>query len=480
MPSRTRRQVLAALAVAGLAGCNTPGGSEPSTWAPSSTPEIFVMTDYNAEPWQRKWEQKLVPRFEAQSDASVRINFSTSPPQAPSTQRLADAGDPPEVYHSDAVTVAKHALEGDLQPVDSLVDDLVAANGDLHVEYPIRSGRTRIVPHGLYLGGVLHYRQDIYDELGLSVPETWAELVENARVIDETDDVRAVDRAEVRGFGTPVTEEAKLERDFTTWLYTVGGGYWQWRDEPGGTVDLDFQPEDVRAALETMQTLAQYSPGVGAGGFSTVRGWISGRIAQCLFPNAWLAGLTYDIESEPAQDRSLSVSPNTAVAPAPLRDRTLDPPTRGWVRVDGTPMFRDANTEYAKEFLRHLYESPERQADKNNVTMRTLPPYEGILETEEYRSADIYQAEDGYFLDLERQLLDEVLPLHAGTRPRTPAARYAMQQIPPETAREYSRVSIVTEMVHAVLAHGKSVDEEIERARQRLQSRLEAGRELLS
>jgi multiple sugar transport system substrate-binding protein len=478
MPSRTRRQVLTALAAAALAGCNTLGGADPST----ESPGVFMMTDYNTEPWQRKWEQEIIPGFEEQSDATVRYNLSTSPPQAPSTEELVDEGDPPEVYHNTAVMVARHALEDELQSVEGLVDDLVAANGDLHVGYPIRSaGEPHIVPHGLHLGGVLHYRRDVYDELGLSVPETWTELVENARVIDEARDIHAVDRAEVRGFGTPVREDAKMRRDFTTWLYTAGGGYWQWRDEPGGEVDLDFQPADVRAALETMRALAQYSPDPDAAGFSTVPGaWISGRIAQCLFPNAWLAGIAYDVESGPAQDRSLSISPNTAVAPAPLRDRTLDPPTRGWVRVNGTPMFRGANTEYAEQFLRYMYEGPQRQADKNNVTMRSLPPYEGILETDEYRSADIYQAEDGYFLDLERQLLEEVLPLHPGTRPRTPAARYAMQPIPPDTTAEWQDAGpdILTELVQAVLIEGKPMDDAIARGRQRLQSRLEDGREL--
>jgi len=474
MPSRTRRQVLAALAAASLAGCNTLGGSVPST----ETPEVFVMTDYNTEPWQRKWEQEIIPGFEDQSEATIRINFSTSPPQAMSTQRLVDEGDPPEVYHNTAVMVARHELEDDLQSVDSLVSDLVAANGDLHVEYPIRSaGEPHIVPHGLHLGGVLHYRRDVYDELGLSVPETWAELVENARTIDESD------QFDTRGFAVSGVAASgdKTRNDLISWLYTAGGRFWRWQNEPGGAVELDFRTEDVRAALELMRELAQYSPNPNELGLASLVGeWLDGNIAQCLFPNAWLAGIAYDVESDPAQERSLSISPNTAVAPAPLRDRTLDPPTRGWVRVNGTPLFRGANTEYAEQFLRYMYEGPQRQADKNNVTMRSLPPYEGILETDEYRSADIYHAEDGYFLDLERKLLEEVLPLHAGTRPRTPAARYAMQPIPPDTTAEWQDAgpAILTELVQAVLVEGKSMDDATARARQRLHSRLEAGRDL--
>lgn len=475
------------MAAAGLAGCSTLGGSDPSTEAPGSTPsstpstespEVFIMTDYNTVPWQRKWEQEVIPGFEDQSDATVQYNLSTSLPQAPSTQELVDEGDPPEVYHNTAVMVARHALEDDLRPVDGLVSDLVAANGDLHVEYPMRSqGRAHIVPHGLHLGGVLHYRRDVYDELGLSVPETWAELVENARVIDESD------RFDGRGFAVSgiAASGDKTRDDFISWLYTAGGRFWRWQDEPGGAVELDFRTEQVRAALDLMSRLAQYSPKPAeTGGASTVGAWLDGTVAQCLFPNAWLAGIAYEAESDPEQDRSLSVSSNTAVAPAPLRDRTLDPPTRGWVRVNGTPLFRGANTEYAEEFLRYLYEGPQRQADKNNVTMRSLPPYEGILETEEYRSAEIYQAEDGYFLDLERQLLDEVLPLHAGTRPRTPAARYAMQPIPPDTTANWEDAGpdILTELVQAVLVERKSMDDAIARARQRLQSKLEDGRDL--
>jgi multiple sugar transport system substrate-binding protein len=486
MPSRTRRQVLAALAAAGLAGCNTLGGSDHSTEAPGSTPsstpstetpEVLVMADDNMERWVEKWREELIPGFEDQSNATVRIKFSTSPPQAPSTQRLVDEGDPPEVYQNDVVAVAKHALENELQPVDGLVSDFVATNGDLQVEYPVRSeGRAQIIPHGLSLRSVLHYRRDVYDDLGLSVPETWAELVENARVIDEGD------QFEGRGFAVPGSDSGEKPRnDFTAWLYTAGGRYWQWRDEPGGEVELDFRADDVRAALELMRTLAQYSPDPEELALGpTVGEWLTGNVAQCLSPNAYLAGLTYGVESDPARSDSPSVSLATAVAPASLRDRTLDPPTRGWVRVGGTPLFRGANVQHAEELLRYLYEGPERQARMNNVDMRWLSPYEGVLETEEYRSADIYQAEDGYFLDLEREVLDEVLPLHAGRRPRTPAARYAMQRTPPETAREYSRASIVTEMVNGVLVTENPIDEEIERACQRLHSRLEDGRDLMS
>ena len=247
-----------------------------------------------------------------------------------------------------------------------------------------------------------------------------------------------------------------------------------------GPVDAQAQPEsvfvqqDAVAADEIRITVTLHEDGSAT--------WSLGfwRVLDDEDSRAAFESLQRDIESDPAQERSLSISPNTAVAPAPLRDRTLDPPTRGWVRVNGTPLFRGGNTEYAEQFLRYMYEGPQRQADKNNVTMRSLPPYEEILETDEYRSTEIYQAEDGYFLDLERQLLDKVLPLHAGTRPRTPAARYAMQRMPPDTTAEWQDADpdILTELVQAVLVDGKSMDEEIEGASQRLQLRLEDGREL--
>ncbi len=39
---------------------------------------------------------------------------------------------------------------------------------------------------------LLAYREDVYKELGLKVPETWEEYLENVKIIDKKSNVRGV------------------------------------------------------------------------------------------------------------------------------------------------------------------------------------------------------------------------------------------------------------------------------------------------
>lgn len=469
----SRRQVLSALAAAPLAGCQqlngsgTPGATEtptrqltePSGSADGTEGTIDVWTDYVGEAWYDKWENDVVPGWESQSEVPLSVEYPAW--RVPESLREAvGEATPPELYHCEISQVADLVARGATREVDGLVSDLVAANGDLVRERPIRAdGTAHVVPHGLTLGSVLNYRTDVYEALGLSVPETWDELVANARAIDEAESVDA------RGFavaaGDPRSDE-KAGMDLRTWLANAGGGVWQWADRDRGTVELDFRPADVSACLELLRNLAEASPepaGLGYSG-STVA-WIRGNVAQCLFPNALLAGSAHVSGPE-------RVAVNTGVGLPPLRERRIDPVDRGWATVDGTPVFREADTpDAAEEFLRYMYEGPARQADKNLVRpMQYLPPYEGVLDHDAYRDASVFQALDGHLYDLNRQLVDEIAPRLAGDRPRTAATWYARNG------------SILSELVRAVVVEGKSIDGEIQRARSRLAARLAEGREL--
>lgn len=489
MTRPSRRQYLAAVGTVGLSGCtlldpedgaappespSTPQPPDEPTSRSTPTPasgaaaaDVHVATDYASEAWVARWRTDVVPGFEERHGRSVAMDYAIRPSQMVGrVEELVEAGNPPEVYHVDLATAIRHVARGHTRPVDGLLADLVDANGALVGEHSIRSGGTaHLVPHGLYLGGVLHYRADVYEDLGLSVPGTWEELVENARAIDESE------RVDARGFAVPAGPyDGKPHDDFTNWLYAAGGDYWRWADGPGGRVELDFRAEQVRAALELMGTLARYSPDPAETGYpSTAQAWVLGEVAQCFWPNAWLAGIAYGVSSDEPGPRTVAL--NTRQAPVPLRDATLDPPTRGWAYVDGSPLFDGANVEAAEAFLRYAYEGPSRQARMNNVAMKTVPPYADVIDAEAYRRAEVYRAEDGLFLDLERGLLEEIAPGLDGERPRTPAARYATGAVPGEH-------SAVTEMVRAVLVDGRPVDDAIDRARRRLGSRLEEGRKL--
>lgn len=473
----TRRQLLATLSAAGISGCASerpsadstpPPTTEPSTRTSKGSPtsqregadaDVHVMTDATLlnKGWSEKWEQEIVPVFQARFDATVSVD-GISGERSRIIQRLLDARDPPELYYGTIRETARHIARDQTIPVDDLVRDLQAVNGTLVGEQFITSrGTTHLVPHGLVVGGVLNYRTDIYDELGLSVPQTWAQLLDNARAIDESE------RFDARGF-----DVAPAASYFTPWLYTAGGGYWRWRGED--RVELDFQTEHVRDALGMLKDLVPFSRRPSESSYGEMfSAWADGRLGQCLFPNARLAQLAY----ENADPDNEYIGLETAQAPAPLVDTTLDPPTRGGGFVQGTPLFEGANVELARQFLRFMYEGPSRQADKNNLKTQYLPPYEGIIQTDEYASSAIYRAENGHFLELEKQFIENVLPHYLGERPRTVPAWYAMQPNSVDDAP-------IEEMVRSVLVDGVSMDDAIVRARRRLQDQLEEGRQLQS
>lgn len=413
------------------------------------------MTDYSGSRWTDKWEAELVRNFEAEFGASVAVEHAMDGTRD-RLERLVESGNPPEVYHDTLAGVADFVAAGRTTPVDGLVADLVTANGRLLKPRSIRAGgHARIVPHGLTLGGVLNYRVDVYDDLGLSVPTTWDDLLANARAIDESE---AFDG---RGFAVPAAGTAKSGLDFTNWLYTAGGDYWRWRDEAARELEVDFRTEHVRAALEVMGELSRYAPDPAQyDDTSTLRDWIVGRVGQCLMNNAWLCGVAY-------RGGARDVALNTRQAPVPVIERSLDPIDRGWVATNGTPVFAGANTEAAESFLRYTYEGPERQAGMNAVApMRWLPPYDDVMDADAYRAADIFGVEDGHFLELNRRCVDEIAPHLGGDRPRNAASLYA------------SRFPVADELVRAVIADGVAVEPEIDRARGRLRRRLREGRML--
>lgn len=468
--STTRRELLLGLAgTAGIAGCrdivDPPGATPtetPGAAIPTKTPaeqdrtaEVLVFSDLGGQDWETKWTEEIIPEFESQSAVDARFHLDVGMVRV---HRLLEEGRPPEIVHGTLFEHGGRILRGDTIPVGDLVAELEAANGSLYDTRSIRTGgATYIVPHGWSLGGVLNYREDIYKQLDLSVPETWEELIENARAIDEAETVDA------RGFGLPlVGRDQRLDNDFTNWLYTAGGGYWRWTDEERSELEVDFREDHVQAALEMVQNLAEFSPDPSDYAIGSLfRDWALGDVAQCINPNAWLAGFAYF-------DGAEEIALNTKQAILPLRDRSLDPPTRGWSATVGSPIFtRSDNHPGARELLRFVHKGPERQAKMNVFhPMRWLPPYEGIMETDSYRGASIFDIDGGHFLELNQHCVNEIAPYHRGSRPQNPAALWARH------------FKLGDELTEAVIPNGAPVDEEIERVRSRLSHRLEEGRSI--
>lgn len=463
--TRRRALQLTGAGTAGmLAGClgngDEPGenGEDPNDEA---DPEVHILTDFSNEPWQNYWEDELVPSWEEQRP-DVPLNVEYAGFQGTGEQRLAtlmQAGDPPEFYHATLSEMGDLINQGQTMPVNDVVEDLEDIwGGEVLFKDTITpiGDEVHSIPHGVYIGGTFNYRGDIYEELGLEVPETWDELVENARAIDEAE------QFDERGFAVPAVPAGKSGSDFSNWLYNSGGWVWEYANNGGDEVQLWFDEEHVIPALEHIQELSQYSPDPsGVDWASTIQMWAGGRIGQCLMNNAWLAGPAYMAGAE-------EIAFNTELAMIPKREGA-DPLQRGWVLVNGTPLIRgSSNPEGAKDFKRYMY-GEERHIEVSLMEpMRFLPPFESIMEADAYRNADIFQVEDGIFLEKNEQAMELTSVLdseeYSGVEtPSTPETLYA------------GTFNIDAEMTNQVIVEGRDVQDAYEDAADRFETRLQEG-----
>lgn len=420
--SVTRRRALAlagAGAAGGLAGCvggggddnggdgggdggNGGGGGDGNGGGGSGEP-IHVLTDYNNEAWQKKWEKSLIPTFTEETGNEVKIEYSGfSGSQENRLANLVQAGDPP------AFNTSTFEQVGDLWASDQLEDvgDVVAAaeetSGDL-VSKPYHDGDSYWeMPHGAYAGTFI-YREDVYEELGLEVPTSFQGVLENARVIDESD-------LDIRGYGLAGSKVGKAQDEFQTYLANMGVQEIRFKDrEKQEEVEVWFPEEEIVTLLEFFKELSQYSPDPTSIGWGTsLRNWVGGQFAQQYNLNMWPGGVAAGAGVD-------KIAKNTGVAPMPLweeggiskEDSYLSNPT-----VDGHHVFSQAdNTEGGKEFLKWLYADDQKRAANMYETepTRFLPAYGDVIGTDAFQNYSMWEDYPGLLKKLER-VSNEIVP----------------------------------------------------------------------
>ncbi|SEA67465.1 carbohydrate ABC transporter substrate-binding protein, CUT1 family [Pelagibacterium halotolerans] len=87
---------------------------------------------------------------------------------------------------------------------------------------------------------VLYYRKDLYEELGLEVPDTWEELMANSLALHNP--------PERYGF-VPRAARDSILYNFTPYLFSHGATFFA--DAAGGDYSIAFNSEEGLAALET-------------------------------------------------------------------------------------------------------------------------------------------------------------------------------------------------------------------------------------
>ncbi|WP_254538567.1 ABC transporter substrate-binding protein [Halomarina litorea] len=394
--SVTRRHALAlaSASAAGLAGCLGGGGGNDSGGGGNGDGNgsgggpggaaVHVITDYNNEAWQQKWEESLVPAFQEETDWKVEMEYSGfSGNQESRLANLIQAGDPPAINSSTFEQVGDIWASGGLRDIGDAVAAAQENSGTL-ISQPYHNGESYWeMPHGAYTGTFI-YRQDVYDELGLSVPTSFQGVLENAKAIDEAD-------MGIRGYGLAGQKTGKAQDEFQTYLANMGVQELRFKDRTKQEeVEVWFPEEEIVTLLQYFKDLSQYSPDpTGIGWGSSLRNWVGGQFAQQYHLNIWPAGVAAGANDE--------VAKNTAVAPMPLweeggitkEDSYLSNPT-----PDGHHVFSNSdNPEGGAAFLRWLYAEDGERAARMYETepTRFLPIYSDIIETDTFTGYDYWQ-----------------------------------------------------------------------------------------
>jgi len=176
----TRRKFVETTAIAGAATAVTPflGGKAPAIaqertvhylqWT-SFIPAADVEVDGQAEEFTKATGIKATVEKINQNDMAARITAGI------------ESGSGPDVIQMNANQ--PHLFANGLANHDQLLDEIF---GDTAYEWAfgaaVVDGVARAVP-GFNIGNAVVYRKDVFDELGLSVPNTWDEYLEVGRTL---------------------------------------------------------------------------------------------------------------------------------------------------------------------------------------------------------------------------------------------------------------------------------------------------------
>lgn len=460
-----RRRVLRAAGVGAstlVAGCfdqnggngdGSPNGTDDGSGEPSG--EIHWLMDYNAEPWQKRWETLKKQYEEEHPDVSIKmeyVGFAGNSGQR--LQQLLQSGDPPELFQGTMAEMGLLVGGGRAIHVNDVNDTIREFyDDDIRFIHTVKANGSAewMVPHGWQTISTFTYRSDIYDQLSLSVPETWDDLLNNAQAIDEDGSI------DERGFGLAGQKTGKSEAQFDCFFRSAGGYYYE---EVDGEIEVWF-PEDIAIeTLEYLQQLAEYSIDPSQLSFGpTIKGWLGRQFAQCTMASSWLVDVAFD-----SGQNDLATSTKMAVLPTPNADD--EPLDRGSVLIDGTPILKGSNIEAAKDWLTWLYaEDKERTANSNLMNLRIFPSTDTLFESDVYQNGESLQRGDGYMLEAQKKVRELAETMEHPDRPSSLATNYV------------GRFPITEEMMNQVLVAGANPSEAVAEAKSRFEERLAEGKE---
>lgn len=253
----------------GLAGCSTgKSGSLGGGGAEGKVTELVVPT--NKSPWLDAY-RKVAAAYQEKS--GVRITLREFPYDGLFTQQtnaVQGSNFPFDIFQIDEFGVGQFYDNGWTQPFDA-VDPKFSLDSEVltYADLPFWDASTRrSSPSGKVMGYPINgnmdlfvYRKDLYQELGLKVPTTWEQAIENGQKAVASGKIRYghVPRAQASPGGLSVTYE------FMPVFYSYGGSWFKeegkdWTptiNSPAGIQAAQAYRELAKTGPEQPQTIGQ-------------------------------------------------------------------------------------------------------------------------------------------------------------------------------------------------------------------------------
>lgn len=455
------------------------GGGETTieeTKSAADLPPVHHMTDFANEAWQKKWE-RLQKQFTEETGIDIEMEFVgfSGGGQEQRLATLLQSGNPPDLTEGTMEQVADVWSDGYLAPTTEEVNKITETAGELTSDlFQDVNGDTFMFPHGYYTS-VFNYREDIYEELGLEVPSSFAAMLDNARAIDESE-------FKARGYGLAGTKAGKSQDEFQSLLANMGVSELRIKDmheddpDTPPEAELWFPKEEMVTLLEYFQEIAQYSAdpsSIGWGG--SLKMWAGGRIAQQYHLNMWAGGVAASAGND-------KVAKNTGLAPLPLWKEGGITKEKSWLSnptPDGHFPYQQekgaGNEPGSKRWMSWLYgENIERAAKMYETEpTRFFPIYGDIVKSDAFQSYDHWQEYPSHLEGLER-ISDDIVPNYYDN---VEESLIVSTRVPERNY--YYRFFFIGEMVNQVVVAGMDPEKAYEEAKEKAQKRLQEGKDRL-
>lgn len=358
----------------GGSGGGTSGSSNGGEWPDLSGTEVHFMTDASSDPAKNFWNG-VADKFKQATGAKVNMEYvGIGGSSSERLSQLLQSGDPPEVFTANGGNVATLYNENVLEPVnDALSKAEDKAGKPDEGARIVAEDKDWLVPlwtnHANYF-----YRDDLVDQYNAdNPPETWDDMVEFAKLVDENTDLR--------GTYIPAASDPNQQSVHTlSWFFPTGEDF---MTREGDKVVLNYDSGSARDAyVQTLKHAKEMHSFGPTASDSTYTTWSNALPANSV-GTVMYAGFRPIAKANRREQPFAENVRNIPGVPAPdgSGDNLAEATTEGLVT------FKQANTEAAKVFMDFLL-----QPDVIMDIYFDLTPVHNVPTFEQIRSGDTYQS----------------------------------------------------------------------------------------